>query len=145
MSETAASMIECASVGVLGKDAEVRASAKGRRYVKMNLRVAENDDAQWVSVLSFDPDAIPQAGTFLKGCKIYIEGRISMNEWTDQARRGDRFKGRKSSFARPARQALRFGSNRELQPVGSDRPPSAARSGGPQRLPASCGSSATGG
>jgi single-stranded DNA-binding protein len=78
-------MIECAFVGMLGRDAEVRSSAKGRQYLKLNLRVAENDDAQWVSTLSFDPEAIPQGGTFLKGCKVYIEGRISMNEWTDQA------------------------------------------------------------
>jgi single-stranded DNA-binding protein len=78
-------MIECAFVGVLGRDAEVKSSAKGRQYLKLNLRVAEGDDAQWVSTLSFDPEAIPQAARFMKGCKIYVEGRINMNEWQDQA------------------------------------------------------------
>jgi single-stranded DNA-binding protein len=80
-----ARMIECAFVGVLGRDAEVRTSAKGRQHLKMNVRCAEGDDAQWVSTLSFDEQAIQQACAFLKGCKIYIEGRISMNEWQDQS------------------------------------------------------------
>jgi hypothetical protein len=59
-------MIECAFVGVLGRDGEVKTSGKGKSYLKLNLRVAEADDAQWVSVLSFDPEAIPQAGMFVK-------------------------------------------------------------------------------
>jgi integrase/single-stranded DNA-binding protein len=77
-------MIECAFTGTLGRDAEVKTSGKGRQYVKLNLRVAEADDAQWVSVISFDPDAVPLAGTFVKGAKVYVEGRISMSEWTRQ-------------------------------------------------------------
>jgi len=83
--EGTARMIECAFIGVLGRDAEVKTSGKGRQYLKMDLRVAENDDAQWVTTLSFDPNAIPLAGTFVKGAKVYVEGRISMNEWQDQS------------------------------------------------------------
>jgi hypothetical protein len=52
-------MIECVFVGVLERDAKVKSSAKCRSYVKMNLRVAKADRAQWVSVLSCDPEAIP--------------------------------------------------------------------------------------
>jgi hypothetical protein len=70
--------IECAFTGVLGRDGELKTSGKGKSYLKLNLRVAEADDAQWVSAISFDPDAVPQAGTFV------IEDRIAMNEWTGQ-------------------------------------------------------------
>jgi single-stranded DNA-binding protein len=47
----------------------------------MNRRVAENDDAQWVSTLSFDEQAIAQADSFEKGAKVYCEGRLRLNEW----------------------------------------------------------------
>jgi single-stranded DNA-binding protein len=101
-------MIEFAFTGVLGRDAEIRASAKGRQYFKLNLRVAEAYDAQWVSVISFDPNAVPLAGTFVKGAKVSVEGRISMNESQDQS-------------------GVRAGGNRQLQPAGADRSPSATR------------------
>jgi single-stranded DNA-binding protein len=74
--------IECAFVGVLGREAEVKTSGRGKLYLKLNLRVAEGDDVQWVSVLSFDDQVVAQAGTFTKGSKCYVEGRISLNEWT---------------------------------------------------------------
>jgi single-stranded DNA-binding protein len=77
--------IEAAFIGVLGRDGEVKNSSRGKSYLKLNLRVAEGDDAQWVSTLSFDPDAIAQAGCFSKGVKIYVDGRISLSEWQDQA------------------------------------------------------------
>jgi hypothetical protein len=48
--------IECVFIGVLGRDAEVKNSLRGKPHLKLNLRVAEGDDAQWVSVLSFDAE-----------------------------------------------------------------------------------------
>jgi single-stranded DNA-binding protein len=77
--------IECAYTGVLGRDAEVKISGKGRSYLKLNIRTGDGDDAHWISTLSFDPDAVEQAGRFVKGCKVYCEGRIALNEWEDQA------------------------------------------------------------
>jgi single-stranded DNA-binding protein len=70
-------MIEAAFVGVLGRDAEVKTSAKGTRYLKLNARVGDGDGAEWVSVLAFDEAAVPMAERF-------VEGKISLNEWNDQ-------------------------------------------------------------
>src|SRR5215469_10673159 len=66
-------VIEAAFIGVLGRDGEIKTSSKGTRYVRLNLRVAEGDDAQWVATTSFDPDAIAQTERFVKGVKIYCE------------------------------------------------------------------------
>jgi single-stranded DNA-binding protein len=77
--------IECAFTGVLGRDAEVKTSGKGRSYLKLNIRAGDGDDTCWVSTLSFDPDAVEQAASFVKGAKVYVEGRISLNEWEDQS------------------------------------------------------------
>jgi single-stranded DNA-binding protein len=76
--------IECAFIGVLGRDAEVKNFSRGKPYLKLNLRVAEGDDAEWISTVSFDPEALLRAERYVKGVKVYIEGRISLNEWTGQ-------------------------------------------------------------
>jgi single-stranded DNA-binding protein len=77
--------IECAFIGVLDRDAEVKNSSRGKPYLKLNLRAVGGDDAQWASVLSFDPEAISQAATFVKGARVYIEGRLTLHEWEDQS------------------------------------------------------------
>jgi hypothetical protein len=69
-------MIEAAMFGVLGKDAERKTSGSGKSYLRLNLRVGDGDAAQWVSAMTFDPDAIAIADKMVKGCRIYIEGRL---------------------------------------------------------------------
>lgn len=73
--------IEAAFFGVLGRDAEQKTSQGGKAYLRLNIRVDDDDAAQWVSVLAFDERAIEVADKFIKGAKIYVEGRLSTNEW----------------------------------------------------------------
>ena len=79
------SSIECAFFGALGGDAETKTSKTGKPYLRLNTRVGDDrDTAQWVSVLAFDPRAIEQADKFVKGARVYTEGKLSSNEWTDK-------------------------------------------------------------
>jgi single-stranded DNA-binding protein len=76
--------IEAAFFGALGGDAgEVRTSKNGKNYLRLNVRVGDGDGAQWVSILAFDPRAIEQADKFVKGARVYVEGRLSADEWTN--------------------------------------------------------------
>jgi hypothetical protein len=76
--------IESAFFGALGADAEQKTSKAGKQYVRLRVRVGDGDGAQWVSVMSFDADAIAAAERLIKGARVYIEGRISLDEWTGQ-------------------------------------------------------------
>jgi len=76
--------IECAFFGQLGRDAEPRVSKSGRTYLKLNVRVGNDDAAQWVSVLAFDDKAIEVTDRLVKGARVYIEGTLSTNEYTGQ-------------------------------------------------------------
>ena len=40
--------------------------------------------AQWLGALAFDPEAIVIADRFVRGACVYVEGRLSTNEWTGQ-------------------------------------------------------------
>jgi single-stranded DNA-binding protein len=76
------STIETAMFGTLGCDAELRTSKAGRQYLRFTLRVGDGDGAQWVSAMVFDTDAIAVADKLVKGARAYLEGRLSLNEWT---------------------------------------------------------------
>src|SRR5665213_3646563 len=80
----AAMSIEAALFGMLGKDAETKTSAAGKPYLRLNIRTGDGDAAQWVNAMTFDPDAIAVADKMRKGARIYIEGRLSLDEWTGQ-------------------------------------------------------------
>lgn len=76
--------IEAAFFGALGRDFESKTSKAGKPYLRLNVRVGDDrDNAQWVSVLAFDPRAIEQATKFIKGARVYVEGRLSCDEWTN--------------------------------------------------------------
>jgi len=68
--------IECAFFGTLGRDSERKTSKSGKAYVRLNLKVGEGDDGQWVSVMSFDPDAIAVADRLVKGARIQQRAAI---------------------------------------------------------------------
>jgi single-strand DNA-binding protein len=76
--------IEAAFFGALGRDAELKTSKGGKAYLRINVRVGDGDKAQWINVTVFDPDTIEIADKMLKGARIYIEGKLSLDEWTAQ-------------------------------------------------------------
>jgi single-strand DNA-binding protein len=77
--------IECALFGSLGRDAEAKTSKTGKPYLRLNVRVGDGDGVQWVSVMVFDQSAIDAVDKLIKGARVYVEGSLSVNEWTDQA------------------------------------------------------------
>jgi single-stranded DNA-binding protein len=74
--------IECAFLGGLSRDAEAKTSKAGKTYLRLNARTGEGDAAQFVNVMVFDPDAIQIANKLVKGSRVYVEGKISLDEWT---------------------------------------------------------------
>jgi single-strand DNA-binding protein len=77
--------IECAFFGTLARDAESKTSKTGKHYLRFTARVGDGDDACWVSVMTFDDRALELSDKFVKGARVYVEGRLSLNQWTDQA------------------------------------------------------------
>jgi single-stranded DNA-binding protein len=78
------SNIEAAFFGTLGRDAESKTSKAGKPYLRLNVRVGEGDGAQWVAVMAFDEQAIAAADKLIKGARVYVEGRLSIDQWTGQ-------------------------------------------------------------
>lgn len=76
--------IEAALFGTLGRDAELKTSAKGKRYVRANIAVSEGEATTWVNAMIFDTAAIDDSAKFVKGARIYLEGRLQFSEWTDR-------------------------------------------------------------
>lgn len=74
--------IEAAFFGALGRDAERKRSAAGTEFVRLAVRVGDGDKAQWVSVLAFEREVIGDAEKLTKGTRVYIEGKLSFDEWT---------------------------------------------------------------
>ena len=77
--------IECAFFGALARDAESKTSKSGKEYLRFTVRVGDGDDADWVSVTSFDDGALEYRAKFMKGARVYVEGKLSLNKWTDQS------------------------------------------------------------
>jgi single-stranded DNA-binding protein len=78
------SAIECAFFGTLGRDGEFKTSQRGKPYLRLNVRTGDGDDADWVSVMSFDDRAIEVRDKMLKGARVYVEGKLSLNKWIGQ-------------------------------------------------------------
>jgi single-strand DNA-binding protein len=76
--------IECAFIGRLGKDPELRHSQAGKPWLPLNIAVGEKEDITWVKVAVFRDKATQLGSTLHKGDRVYVEGRISLNTWTDQ-------------------------------------------------------------
>jgi single-stranded DNA-binding protein len=76
--------VECAFFGILGRDAELKISKAGKKYVRLNVRVGDGDGAQWLNVTAFDEKAIEAADKMMKAARVYIEGSIKLDEWTAQ-------------------------------------------------------------
>jgi single-strand DNA-binding protein len=76
--------IEAAFFGALGRDAEAKTSKAGKPYLRAGVRVGDGEAAQWVNVTAFDEKAIAAADKFVKGARVYVEGRLTLDEWTAQ-------------------------------------------------------------
>jgi single-strand DNA-binding protein len=50
----------------------------------LNVACGEGDATQWVSAMVFDERAIAVADKLVKGARVYLEGKLSQNEWTAQ-------------------------------------------------------------
>ena len=74
--------IEAALFGTLGKDAEARTSKNGKPYLRLNIAVSEGESVTWISAMVFDERAIAVADKLVKGARVYLEGKLSLNEWT---------------------------------------------------------------
>jgi single-stranded DNA-binding protein len=76
--------IHAALSGNLGRDGETKTSHTGKQYLRLNVRSGEGEAAQWVNVTAFDPAAIANADKFVKGAAVYVEGRLTLDQWTAQ-------------------------------------------------------------
>lgn len=76
--------IEAALFGSLSRDGEAKTSQSGKPYVRINVRVGDGEGAQWVNVTTFDPAAIASADKFVKGARVYVEGRLTFDKWKGQ-------------------------------------------------------------
>jgi single-stranded DNA-binding protein len=76
--------IQAAFFGTLGRDAELKTSAKGKRYLRANIAVSEGEATTWINAMIFDAAAIDDSAKFVKGARIYLEGRLQLSEWTDR-------------------------------------------------------------
>jgi single-stranded DNA-binding protein len=74
-------LLKCALFGSLGRDGELKQSKAGKAYLRLNVAVADYEATTWVSVTAFDPKAIENAAGFVKGSRVYAEGKLSQSEW----------------------------------------------------------------
>lgn len=82
--------IEAAFAGVLGKDVELRTAKSGKPWASLAIMVdCGEQDAdghsvmRWVKVAVFGETAERLAGA-VKGVRLYVEGSLSLDEWTDK-------------------------------------------------------------
>ena len=77
--------IEAAFVGAVSFDAQLRTAKSGREWLSVNMTVGEDDDAQPVNVAAFSGDIADLAIQLVKGTQAYVEGKIKLRRWQDQA------------------------------------------------------------
>ncbi len=81
-------------IGNLGQDPEARATTAGKKIVTLSIATSESwNDAQsgerkerveWHRVVIFNEGLAKLAGKYLvKGSKVFIEGKLATNKWTD--------------------------------------------------------------
>ena len=62
----------------------LRTSQAGKPWLAFNAGVVDGNDKTWVRVAVFGERAQEIASRLHKGGKVYIEGKLSFNEWTDK-------------------------------------------------------------
>jgi single-strand DNA-binding protein len=74
--------IEAAILGTLGRNAELKTSARGDPFVKFSVAVNDGAETQWVNVCAFDQTAVTAAADLTKGARVYAEGKLRAAEYT---------------------------------------------------------------
>jgi len=76
--------IEAAFVGVVAVPPDLKTSKAGKTWCALLIRVGDGDGAQFVRVAAFQEMA-EIAAKLAKGSSVYVEGRLTLNQWTDQS------------------------------------------------------------
>src|SRR5262245_58099909 len=76
--------IECAFIGRLGQDPELRTSAAGKPWARLSASVGRGEEVRWVSVAVFGEVAQRLCAALRKGDKVYVEGTLRFSEWTSK-------------------------------------------------------------
>jgi single-strand DNA-binding protein len=78
--------IHAAFEGRLGREAELRATKKGKPWLSFSLAVdtegEEDTLTTWVRVAYFGENAESLGGKLQKGVEVYCEGRLKLDTWT---------------------------------------------------------------
>jgi single-strand DNA-binding protein len=73
--------------GRLGKDAEVRTTRDHKPWAAFSVAVDTQKDSEaatsWVRVNLFGDTVDAMAPRLVKGVEVYVEGRLSLRNWTD--------------------------------------------------------------
>lgn len=86
-------MLKASVIGNLGSDGELKYSASGSAFLRMNVAAnfrarsadgAWEDRTEWVRVTVFGARAESLAQHLRKGTRVYADGRLEARPWTDQ-------------------------------------------------------------
>jgi single-strand DNA-binding protein len=112
-------MLEAAVIGTVGAPPELKVSAAGKHWAQFSIGVefpAKSPDAkprlEWVRICTFGETAERAASTFAKGSRVYVEGRLSLDNWVG-ADGVQRFGASLSAFKAELLGAAAIGRNRE--------------------------------
>jgi single-strand DNA-binding protein len=80
------------AIGYLGNDPELRYSQSGDPFATFNLAIDDSyrrgeekiDRTIWMRCVSFGKTAENINNILYKGCRVQVEGSLSLNEWTDR-------------------------------------------------------------
>lgn len=82
--------IEAAFFGMVGKPAELKTSRAGKPFASFSVGTDAGEDKdgkavlEWVRVTMFGDLATQLAPKLDKGVRIYAEGRLTLDRWTDK-------------------------------------------------------------
>jgi single-stranded DNA-binding protein len=79
--------IECALVGRLARDVEIRTSQSGRPWARATVGVGSGDSTTWLNIALFGALCTDDlVGQLKKGTSVYIEGRdLGIDRYTTQS------------------------------------------------------------
>ena len=80
-------------IGNAGRDAELRYTATGRPVAGFSMAVSRNyqvnnewqQETEWFNVSAWGQQAENVANSVRRGSRVFVEGRLSTREWTNQS------------------------------------------------------------